>query len=405
MGISGGRSRLDGRWRVASLFVALSLAALVPAPARADKGPWPDQGDGRGPLAIRKIEIGHVPTYERASTVTVVFERPVDPAQLGRRDFFVLDISGNRRAKSDIWIYFVGGGKKWFGYSYDPRSESIGHGGFYIKRSSPNSFKIVLPYIETRFERDHGGYRFRVASFSRTGAGCGSGCFDSVPDASWLIHDWTKPYVQYWQVPEFSLPTGHKPGASLRFRVTDQGFSGLAGWRVLARKAGAERWRKAHEGRSTSGVRRLVPIEQGHKVDLRLEARDGAGNRMRSEVVRTVVPYDDSNKTAEATFLGLWSEEQDDSAYLNGTHVSSSPLDTFRFTASARKYCISYRLGEDHGVAYFDVGDESTEVDMSFGPIGATGSTSCLHLDSEEPRTAVVQVAEGTINIDGYWFE
>lgn len=388
------------------MAAAVGVVGVLQAPAGADDGPWPDRGDGRGALAIERIEIGHIKSWERASYVTVVFERPVYPAELGRRDFFVLDLSGSDDGKSDVWFYFWGGDRTWYPHSYDPRTKSVGYGGFWIRRQSPRSFRIVLPYVHTYFRRDHGGYRFRLASFSRTGAGCASGCWDSVPNRSWLIHDWTRPWVHRWTVPEFSLTPGDEPQVPVAFRVTDSGFSGLAGWRVSKRLAGAEAWETVHEGRSTLPVQRLVPAQQGEKVQLRLEAADRVGNSVRSRIARTVVPYDDANEERGATFLGLWEEQEREGAYLGDLHVSSSPLDSFRYTAEARTYCVSYLVMEDGGYASFEVENAHySGLDMSHTYSGGTHGTECARFDTKEQRTVIVEVEEGTINVDGYWYE
>lgn len=406
MGFSGGgRSHATGgRRRLAAVLAPLCLLALLQAPASADKGPWPDQNDARGPLAIRKIEIGHIRSWGRASTLTVIFDRPVDPARLGRRDFFVLDISGNARANSDVWFYFWGGGRQWFTYSYDPREKSVGYGGFWIRRLSPNSFKIILPYVDSRFRRETGGYRFRLASFSRTGTGCAEGCFDLVPNGDWLIHDWTRPTVERWEVSEYSMAPGDQAGVPVTFRVADRGFSGLAGWVLSKRIAGTQEWSRVRRGRSTALVRALVPTEQGQKVQLRLEATDGARNTAKPVFANTVVPYDDSNETAGATYVGFWEEQEYPGAYLDRLRVSSSPVDTFRFTAVARRYCVSYRVIAEHGAGRLEVGGQSTYLDMSFSYTPPHG-IGCVELESEEARTAVVDISEGTVNVDGFWFE
>lgn len=397
-----------GRWRgAASLTLALCLLALVQAPAGADSGPWPDAGDGRGPLAIRRIEIGHIRSWERASTVTVVFERPVYPAELGRRDFFVLDLSGgNDDAKSDVWFYFWGGDTRWYPHSYNPRTKRVGYGGFWIRRQSPRSFRIVLPYVDSYFERDSGGYRFRLASYSRTGPGCSSGCWDAVPNRSWLIHDWTRPWVERWSAPEFSLAGDGEPVVPVSLRVTDRGFSGLAGWKVSKRITGTDAWTVVHEGTSTRPVQRDVPAEQGQALQLRLEARDGAGNAIRPRVRRTIVPYDDANADAGATYFGLWEEEAHDGAYLGDLHLSSSPLDSFRYTAEADTYCVSYLVMEDGGRASFEVeGEYYSGFDMSYARFGAPHGTECARFGTKETRTVIVEVEEGTINVDGFWYE
>jgi len=336
--------------------------------------------------------------------VTVIFERPVDPARLKRRDFFVLDLSGNARGRSDIWFYFWAGEKRWFAHSYDPQTKKVGYGGSWVTRLSPRGFKITVPYVEeVYFDSITGGYRFRLASFSRTGPGCGSGCWDAIPNRGWLVHDWAAPFVERWQVPYYSLPASDIPGVPVVFRVVDRGFSGLRKWKLSKKIPGTDDWKTVHDGRSEELVRRLVPGEQGQKLLVRLEASDRTGHVMPSRVERTIIPYDDSNQEAGGTFIGGWSEQEESASYLRRLHVSSTPLDTFQFTASARTYC-SYRDVPEHGQATYRIGNRSMAVDISSGVPGPHG-TQCLDFETEAIRTAIVEVAEGTINVDGYWYD
>jgi hypothetical protein len=334
-----------------------------------------------------------------------VFERPVKPSNIGRRDFFVIDLDGSGTRKSDVWLYFWGGGESWFTHSYDPQTKSVGYGGYTINRLSPTTFKIRLAATSYWFDsEDRGGYRFRIASFSRTGPGCASGCFDSVPDASWLVHDWTEPELTRFLAPPFSLVPGDVPAVPITWRVIDRGYSGLAGRVLWKRVMGQERWTKVAEGRSSELSKQEVEAEQGQKIQLRVTAWDGARNRMRPRVRETVVPFDDTNAEAGGTFLGLWTEEARPAAYLSGIHVSSTPLDSFQFTAEASMYCVSFQPGEEFGSATFDVDGRTSGIQMT-EVYPARTNTHCEYFDTAETRTAVVEVNEGTINIDGYWYE
>lgn len=369
--------------------------AMLPA-ARADRGPWPDRGDARGPLAIRKIEIGHAGL---TTTLTVSFERPVYPGRLSDRDFFVLDIDGREGPKSDLWLFFVGGREKW--RVVDVKAMSLSR----IKRLSPRTFKIWVHPHSSWHSPFKGGYRFRLASYSETGSTCARGCWDFVPNASWLIHDWTKPDLKRLWSPQVWMNHGELTPFPVQWRVTDRGYSGL--WRrtLWGRTQVGADWTEISSGRSTDLLSETIQGEQGQVFDLRVTAQDGAGNKMTSPSQRTVIPYDDSNPANGATFFGLWEEREHPTAYLEGIHVSRTELDRFYFNGTGTKYCIAFRTGEEFGRATFQVDNQFGGVDMSRIVYPSSANYSCMSFRDVMERTAEVRVAEGTINIDGFWVE
>lgn len=382
------------------LPIALAFVGLVALslPAHADRGPWPDPSDARGPLAIDRIEIGHK-RWDN-TTIEVVFERAVDPARLDKRDFIVFDFDGNGDRKSEEWVYFFPVRGRWRGVVYYPRSGNYGSAFYDLNRTSRRSFKLVLP---SWAHQDRGGYFFRIATSSRTGAGCSKGCFDAVPNASWLIHDWTYPVIRRFEVPTFSLATGDTPAFQPTWHVTDEGFSRLSDRTLWKRVPGAKDWERVARDRVQRVTRKAFELEQGNKLQLRATATDGAGNKISSSVLETVVPFDDANEANEALYLGMWEDAPAANAYLGSAHISSTPLDTFRFTGIGRRFCISYRAGKEFGLAELEVGGRSAGIDMSSSSY--LGRTECVEHSEVALRTAVLSVDAGIINVDAYWFE
>ncbi|MDQ3877595.1 MAG: hypothetical protein M3290_04495, partial [Actinomycetota bacterium] len=350
----------------------------------------------------------------RQSTVTIVFSHSVKASQLHIGDFLVLELSIKNRKKGDIWFYVVvDGAHRWAAYYYDPQTRTHGSGGFYIRNVSARSLKIVGVdgFLPSPYGNGPYGYRFRLASFSRTGPSCSKGCWDAVPDRNWLIHDWTPPFVMRWEVPtkgmgipNFSLSPAEEPGVPVTFRVIDKGFSELRRWTLYSRLEGADEWTKAFQGDSERLVNRTVSASEGDELVMRLQAQDRAGNTVTAPVARTIVPYDDTSTAGQATFFGVWNENDEADSYRTTLHVSSTPLDSFSFTASARMYCIFYRASNDAGQANLQADNQSAHVDMAYSAFGDSHGITCLYFDTVQTRTAELKPTEGAINVDGYWF-
>ena len=383
------------------LAMAFALACLVATslPAQADRGPWPDPRDARGPLSIRKIDIGHKRWGN--TTIEVTFERPVDPAHLDERDFIVFDFDSDGDHKSEEWVYYFPVRGRWRGVAYYPRLDDYELAYYDLNRTSRRSFKLVIPPYA---HQSRGGYYFRVATSSGTGSSCSKGCLDHVPNANWLIHDWTYPVIHDFQVLPFSLTTGNAPAFETRWHVTDHGFSGLHNRTLWKRAAGTEEWQRVTSNRQQRPTKDAFETEQGNKLELRVTGVDGAGNKTASEILETVVPFDDTNDSNEAVYLGAWEQLATDDAYLGSAHVSSTPLDTFRFSGTGRRYCITYRISDEFGRAALETSEQGLVIDMSSPSYMRTG---CIYHSESAPRTAVLSAYDpgAIINVDAYWVD
>lgn len=378
------------------LLLCLSLLASGTA-SQADEGPWPDRDRPTGPLAIRKIAIGHA-GYE--TTLDITFEKPVYPGRLGNGDFFVVDFDGRSGPKSDLWLYFVAGKAKW--QVFDVKAMSLSR----IKRISPTTFRIRIDHHASWYYYEPGGYRFRIASFSRTGPKCRSGCWDFVPQGSWLVHDWTKPEIPRFHTPYVWMEPGKEAAAPVRWRAIDRGYSGLLESALWTRTLGQEDWVKVASSKSTDLQTDTLQLSQGEVLDVTVTATDGARNQTRSPLLRTVSPFDEKNTALAATFLGLWEERPHPDAHYGGIHVSQTDLDSFSFTGVGSKFCIAFRTGAEFGRARLEVDGHLSWAEMSRVVYPSIANYHCADLrDAPKERTAVVSVSEGTINIDGFWVE
>lgn len=385
--------------RLALVAVCACLAAACfAAPAGADARRWGDRGDGRGPLALRGVEVGH--DRWGSPTVTVSFENPISPATFGRRDFFVVQLEGVGRPTVDYSYYFGAFDGRWVTYGYDERERQVVHGGYYFRMPSSRQVRIWLGG-EPWYYPETGGHRFRVASNSRSGA-CAGGCWDVLPRRGWLVHDYTPPDVLRWQLPPWVLTTDAEPEIPISWRVRDIGLSKLRDVTLWKRSSAGGEWEQV-ESRSSGGrVDRRLPAEQGAHVWFRLTARDHSGNETRTHALETRVPFDDTSSEHAAAYFGLWEEESHVDTYLNTLHVSSTSVDTFSFTAEARHYCIVYRRGPDYGDATLEMDGEEHTLYMNF-PVTSI-QPHCLDAGSRALREIVVRPRDGgVINVDGFW--
>jgi hypothetical protein len=215
-----------------------------------------------------------------------------------------------------------------------------------------------------------------------------------------VINDFTPPWIL-----RFELPTGaHKDGlpqATLRYRVVDRGLSGLGRHRIFIRTEEDARWRRL-ETRTGGGTQSyVVELEEGQTALLRMSVRDRAGNETVSDVRSVTAPIDEARAGA-GTFSGLWETRATESTYMGTEHVSRSPLDELRYSATGAHYCLLFSVGPEYGTAEVTIDDQSYEIDMNADSTDVLHKKCYQYLDSKE-RSVVVREADGRINVDGFW--
>lgn len=381
-------------------FLCALILVAQGSSAIADRGSWWDRRDrARGPLAISRIEIGHTQFH---STLNIVFDSRVTPATFGRDDFVAIEISGGKRPRTDYIIFYGARQGRLFTFIYDPQQRESASGGYWHRRPSPRELKVVN--AEIGLPMDAPGYRFRVSTFSE-GGGCTSGCWDAVPSRGWLLHDWTRPTVRAFELAEWSIPSGTRAFSSVKWAVYDRGLSGLRRRSLMMRETDSGEWTRVRSSSTAGTSLDDIGVTPGTRTRFRVTALDGVANLTRSHTLRTRVPLDDTSTEHQATYFGVWSQQESESAYLATLHVSQTPLATFSFAAEAKMYCVVYRVGDEWGQATFTVGDDSQRVDQTFQSTISTVVPSCIGFDSAEPRTATLKVDEGVVNVDGYYVE
>jgi hypothetical protein len=147
-----------------------------------------------------------------------------------------------------------------------------------------------------------------------------------------------------------------------------------------------------------------VPAVMGEMLELKLTAKDGAGNKIGSRILRTQVANDDAATTHSAEYFGLWEERAQPGAAFDGIHVSQTPLDTFSFTGTGEDFCISYQPGPEYGVAILTVDGIGRIIDMS-EPDHLMGNRGCINSNGREATTAELTIESGVINVDSFWIQ
>ena len=377
------------------MVLALGLIALG-LPARANSLSGSDQDASHGPLSIRRVEAGHRGDGHRTK-IDVFFDRAVRPGELEVGDFFGIELDGRGDRTGDAVILGAAGPRGWYPFQRGGMTSPE------IQRIAANGFRVIVSPHSDWFSPDGGGYRFRLASYSESGPECSGGCWDFVPNRGWLIHDWTEPVIRRFLVPDIVLPQPEQTLIPLSWRLSDRGRSGQPVWTLWKRIMGDDNWMKVRSGVSATFNEMQLAAAEGDAFELKLTARDGVGNRARWKLRDTRVPVDDAAARYDATFSGLWEERPTEGAAFGSVHSSRTPLDTFSFSGSGTRFCISYLVADDFGIGrlILDTGEEhgfsqSTESDPGY---------ACVESEGSAPRTATVSIDYGIVNIDGFWIE
>ena len=381
---------LDTRAR---LLAATSLVfALLPGLAFADSWTWRDRDDLDRPLSIRSVTAGHL---DDKPMVTVTFDQPLRPEEMGEKDFVVLTVDSDGKAPNEEWAYFFAYEGQLHRVSYNPHSDEaheIDESTF--SRPTPESLEIqVTPFAPGE------GHIFAAGSYTESAPGCAKGCWDWTPNRGALIHDWTPPWVH--GVTEPATWTFQR---TLKFywEASDVGLSGFRRSTLLMSRPGSGRWeavaKRAKPGRYVVFIRDL---NQGSNVMLRPVAVDGAKNKTFGPIRRTRVPYDQNNERGGATFSGTWVEEGAP-AFGGTVHTSTAPMDSLTFSGNGNLYCFYGTWGP--GVrATFEAGGETVEIDTLAGDDYPGGYPTCIDTETVEDRAATLTVHAGRVSVDWYW--
>lgn len=375
------------------LLSSALVSVLMQGLAAADSWTWRDRDDQSRPLSIHSVTAAH---DDEGPTVTVAFDQPMRPEEMGEKDFIIVAVDSDGEEPNEEWIYLVSVEGQLQRFSYNPRTEeAYPIADWTFSRPTPESVTVKVTAHAPGYS-----HAFFAGSYTESAPGCAGGCWDSVPYRGGLIHDWTPP-----QVKGVREPSTWTFESTLKFywEALDYGLSGFRRSTLLMTEPGSGKWRvvatRTEPGRYQLRIRGL---EQGGNVGLRPVAQDGAGNKALGPIRRTRLPYDQANPDAPGRFTGLWAEEETN-AFGGSVHTSTAPMDSLVFPGRGNLYCFHGRWGPDPVRATFEAGGETVEIDTLAGGGYSDGFPTCIETATVEPRSATLVVHAGRVSVDWYW--
>ncbi len=387
------------RNRRTRLFVAAWLVAGLPGLAAANPWTATDQDDLDRPLSIASVTAGHITdeALQVDPTVTVTFDQPLLPEEMGPNDFVVVVVESDGEAPNDEWIYLIAVDGQLQRVSYNPHSDQFHEiSDSMWSRPTPESVEIQ---VSKHYPGD--SHAFAAASYTESAPGCAEGCWDWAPNHGALIHDWTAPWVRGVREPS---QWTYQRTLMFYWEASDAGLSGFKRSTLMRSEPGSGKWRPVSTQDEPGRYKILVrPLNQGSNVMLRPVAQDRAGNKTLGPTRRTRVPWDQGNTNGPRRFAGKWQEEM--SHGFGGTvHVSKEPAASLTFPGTGNLYCFHGWWGPDPVRATFEVGGQTIEIDtVSSPPTYNDGYPKCIDLGTVEERTATLTVHEGPLTVDWYW--
>lgn len=381
-----------------ALIASSLVLGLLPGLAAANSWTWRDRDDQDRPLSIASVTAGHVedPPDGHMPTVTVTFDQPLRPEEMGPKDFVIVLIDSDGKEPNEEWIYLIAVDGRLERVSYNPHSDeasSIYEGTF--RFPTPESVEIDV----TRFAPGE-GHIFAAGSYTESAPGCAQGCWDWAPNRGGLIHDWTPPWVRGMTEPS---PWTFQRTLKINWEVSDVGLSGFRKSSLMMSEPGSGKWHAVATRKKPGRYKVFVrDLNQGSNVLLRPVAQDGANNKTIGPIRRTRVPWDQANPNGPGTLAGMWREEMRH-AFGGTVHTSTAPGDSMTFAATGNLYCVYAVWGPDPAQVTFEVGGETIE----YGTPGGTGYTGgypiCIDAETVDERTATLTVHAGLVSVDWYW--
>jgi hypothetical protein len=380
-------------WFGACGLGALVVALVAPGAARAASLHGAvDPNDTPGRLDIRSVTQRHGRTGPVAHTITMYepWRGRLLGIQRSSAIFLTFDTHGGRAYERFAAVFFARGRLR--AAVYTRAGRFLGWGT--VTRLNRRSITVT---VRRRLLGSPKGYRWYALSLLSTTTGpCRAGCVDRAPNRGVLVHDLTAPSVSFPAVAGVPASTA----TALAFSVADTGKSGLGGWVLERRVAGAAAWSQVASGWAP-GVHR-VPADgiEGATVSYRVVARDRGGNVTVSPVRSLTFPVDDAN--AAMTYAGTWTTAGAGAGdYQRTLHTSTD-------TATPATVTFSFQGPSVALLAHGSCGTAAVTVDGAAG--GDTASrcagehrTVVFRADglASGPHTVVLTVDGGTFAFDG----
>lgn len=218
----------------------------------------------------------------------------------GTRGWFQIDIDTDGDKVRNHWLV-IAYSDGWRGFVFHKRTDTWArlrawelHGSYKIevplsKLGNPESYDFVARAV----------YRRESCSASDP-------CVDSIPNVSWIRHDFTPPPVAWVTLPDLSTDVSADLTIPVRFVASDDEYgSGLQDWVLERRLAGTHEWGRLARGTSeTPSV--TMNVKPGRTYQLRVRATDRQGNSSSIDGEVTV-PFDDSGSSID--YVGDWVAE------------------------------------------------------------------------------------------------
>ena len=375
----GGR----GRWFAVAAATLVVLAGAETAAAGTNT--VRDGNDRPGRLDIRTASQGHAGS--RVTHTIRTFGRwPTALLGPSTPNYLLLVLSTDSDPAPERLVLIVSSRGRLLAAVFNPRGRLLGRAG----ASRPNR-RSARVSIRRSLLGNPAGYRWLAFAFFRGTGTCGGGCRDRAPNRSRVLHDLRPPTVSFPQ-PGVPQDTTYDVG----FSVSDAGGSRTRSWRIQNRLFGTAPWTTVDSG-TTAGPQTYQHIAAAPDQDdqFRVIAVDRHGNTTTSPVRTVSVPVDDGS----FTYGGTWTTPSSPEAFLMTLHESTEAAATATYDFTQRYVALVAPGGVGTAEVAIDAGVPAT-VDLSAfsGPrrlvFQATFATAV-------PRTLVVTVSSGTVQIDG----
>ena len=388
-------------------FASKGLPEIAP-PAQAPTGrafsiSRNDGNDVPGPLDLASMRISRGKSNDTVAFAAhgAVSNTAIDPSN---GNFAILiDINDDRDYDYGQYVFFAAG--KLRGTLVNLNTNNLIDRTVPTSRTGSRGFRQVIQRAKIH---SPGTYRFAVYGYYQASP-CSKQhpCIDTIPNRYPLIPlDHRAPSSAWDSWETYSGDATDDLTSPVQFHFDDDQFgTGVKGWEVQRRKAGATKWVTVDHGKTISPTV-LVPGAAGNTYDVRTIVVDRQKNRKISTSKRTTFPYDDDaavydpsviqDETATGWFLGTRS----------GISNAVPGTATFTFTGgSGTQVCV---MGGpvDSGTATADVDlDGAVVVPMTEDvSVLVHSRIQCYLTDNANPHTLVVTgTSASTFWIDGFY--
>ncbi|HWM13155.1 MAG TPA: hypothetical protein VNO56_01600 [Gaiellaceae bacterium] len=379
--------------RALLVAVAAGVGLGLTGTAQANVVTRPDGNDTSGPLDIRSASHGHAGTAVTHTIRTFgTWSRAV--VGPGTPNAFLLFVSTDADPAAERVVLVFASASRMVALVLRPNGALVGRAS--ATKPTGRTVRVSIPRARLG---SPAGYRWQAFSYFERGSGtCSNGCLDRVPNGSTTVrHDITAPLISF-PVPGVPASTTY----DVPFSVSDTGGAGLQGWRLEHRLLGTPTWSTVASG--TTGGSKTPPhvSEEDADDEFRVVAFDKHGNTTVSPVRLVSVPVDDDALVYTGTWVGTGAAATDFMA----TRQSSSEVNataTYTFAGDYVAWIAPGDVGPGLATVLVDgVNQGTVDLGLVSGPRRVVFQQSSIPPPpAPGPHTIVIQVAAGTVLVDG----